>query len=156
MGEYRSRYNGTSIIPSWLLPGLMEEVKVAKSTHNFKRCNELQDEITTMFPPDSTVSRNIKRTLGEFYESTLNAYESHKKGLVAKNSELCTFFTNGATDYYKAIVAGEKQIQELGEKIAELKAYSAARGTRRRLAERLLHYENFYSSGAEGHPRYYK
>merc|ERR1712000_66065 len=31
----------------------------------------------------------------------------------------------------------------------------AVSARRRRVAERLLHYENFYSSGAEGHPRYF-
>jgi len=32
---------------------------------------------------------------------------------------------------------------------------SNSRIVRRRVLERLLHYENYYSSGAEGHPRYY-
>jgi len=40
--------------------------------------------------------------------------------------------------------------QDLSAELAEL-----CKGRRRRVAERLLHYENFYSSGAEGHPRYY-
>merc|ERR1712098_739818 len=33
--------------------------------------------------------------------------------------------------------------------------HSIQKSGRRRVMERLLHYENFYSSGAEGHPRYY-
>merc|ERR1711964_559420 len=43
---------------------------------------------------------------------------------------------------------------ERKNKAAAAKSTAATTQGGRRLAERLLHYEYFYSSGAEGHPRY--
>lgn len=55
----------------------------------------------------------------------------------------------------KNICKGTGYVDNKNPEWSSDKIYSYKNNRRRRLADRLLYYEDFYSSGAEGHPRYF-